>query len=176
MEATVSETAGETTVDDGRMEAILVAYEAALLRYATRITRNPFAAQDVVQTAFLRLCSHWNGDWQPSARLKNWLYRVTHNEAVNHIRREARRRDLHEAAAREFEIAPADDPMAERREQVLEQLTRLKPHEQQVLVLRLQEGCSYAQIAAITGRSQGNVGNILHHAVARLAGLVAKAS
>jgi len=176
MEATVSETAGETTVDDGRMEAILVAYEAALLRYATRITRNPFAAQDVVQTAFLRLCSHWSGDWQPSDRLKNWLYRVTHNEAVNHIRREARRRDLHEAAAREFEIAPADDPMAERREQVLEQLTRLKPHEQQVLVLRLQEGCSYAQIAAITGRSQGNVGNILHHAVARLAGLVAKAS
>ena len=162
MEATVSETAGETTVDDGRMEAILVAYEAALLRYATRITRNPFAAQDVVQTAFLRLCSHWSGDWQPSDRLKNWLYRVTHNEAVNHIRREARRRDLHEAAAREFEITPADDPMAERREQVL--------------VLRLQEGCSYAQIADITGRSQGNVGNILHHAVARLAGLVAKAS
>ncbi len=65
--------------------------------------------------------------------------------------------------------------MEARRVQVLEQIDRLKPHEKQVLVLRLQEGFSYAQIAEITGRSQGNVGNILHHAVARLSGLVAKA-
>jgi len=174
MQTTVREETGETAADDGRMEAIIMAYEAALLRYATRMTGNPFAAQDVVQTAFIRLCSHWREDWQPSPRLKNWLYRVTHNEAVNHLRRESRRHDLHEKAALEWQDPAADDPAEARKAQVLEQLDRLKPHEKQVLVLRLQEGFSYARIADITGRSQGNVGNILHHAVARLSGLVAK--
>jgi RNA polymerase sigma factor (sigma-70 family) len=165
---------GETGLptDESRVEAIIMEYETALLRYATRMTGNPFAAQDVVQTAFIRLCSHWKGDWQPSSRLKNWLYRVTHNEAVNYIRRESRRRDLHERAALEDQSKPDQDPVQEQRDRVLEQLDRLKPHEKQVILLRLQEGCSYAEIAEITGRTQGNVGNILHHAVARLAGLV----
>jgi len=172
METTAREQTGATADDDSRVEAIIMEYEAALLRYATRMTGNPFAAQDIVQTAFIRLCSHWHEDWQPSPRLKNWLYRVTHNEAVNHLRRESRRQELHEKAALELPDPAADDPMEARKAQVLEQLDRLKPHEKQVLVLRLQEGCSYAQIADITGRSQGNVGNILHHAVARLAGLV----
>ena len=174
METTARETTGETADEDVRVEVIMIEYEEALLRYATRITGNPFAAQDVVQTAFIRLCNHWKGEWTPSPPLKSWLYRVTHNEAVSHVRRESRRQELHEKAARELPDPAADDPMETRKAQVLEQLDRLKPHEKQVLVLRLQEGCSYAQIADITGRSQGNVGNILHHAVARLAGLVAK--
>jgi RNA polymerase sigma-70 factor (ECF subfamily) len=174
MDTTVCESTGETSADDGLVEAIIMTYEAALLRYATRMTGNPFAAQDVVQTAFIRLCSHWNGAWQPSPPLKSWLYRVTHNEAVNHLRRESRRQELHAKAALEQPELAVDDPMEARKVKVLEQIDRLKPHEKQVLVLRLQEGCSYAQIADITGRSQGNVGNILHHAVARLAGLVAK--
>lgn len=172
METTAREEPGATADDDSRVEAIIMEYEAPLLRYATRLTGNPFAAQDVVQTAFIRLCNHWQEDFQPSPRLKNWLYRVTHNEAVNHIRRESRRAALHEKAAPELQPVAAEDPWAVRKQQVLGLLDRLKPHEQQVLVLRLQEGFSYARIADITGRSQGNVGNILHHAVARLAGLV----
>jgi len=175
METTAREKPGETADDDSRVEAIMIEYEAALLRYATRVTGNPSAAQDVVQTAFIRLCNHWREDLKPSPQLKNWLYRVTHNEAVNHLRHESRRADLHEKAALEMPLTTEEDPLADRKQQVLEQLDRLKPHEKQVLVLRLQEGLSYAQIAGITGRSQGNVGNILHHAVAGLAGLVAKA-
>ncbi len=175
MEITAQEESGTVTAEGDPMDAVVEDHEAALLRYATRIVGNSFAAQDVVQTVFIQLFSHWREDWQSSPRLKSWLYRVTHNEAVNHIRRESRRRALHEKAALEQQDAAGDDPMEARKAQVLEQLDRLKPHEKQVLVLRLQEGFSYARIADITGRSQGNVGNILHYAVARLAGLVAKA-
>ncbi len=167
MDGTVQE---QAVGSEDLIEVIVSEHEAALLRYASRILSNPFAAQDVVQTVFIRLCEKWRNGLQPSAHLRNWLYRVTHNEAVDHIRRESRRQTLHEKAALECdaEAAPDADPVEERRAQVLAALKRLHPREQQVVLLRLEEGLSYAQIAGITGRSEGNVGNILHHAILKL--------
>ncbi len=168
MDGTVQEQAGGTP---GLIEAIITEHEAALLRYASRILCNPFAAQDVVQDVFIQLCQKWKHGLQPSTHLKNWLYRVTHNEAVDHIRRESRRQGLHEKAAQDVEseaFASDVDPVEERRTRVLDALKRLHPREQQVVLLRLEEGLSYARIAEITGRSEGNVGNILHHAILKL--------
>ncbi len=160
------------------MEAIVMEYESALLRYAVRLTGRHDLAQDVVQNAFIRLFNKWHAGWEPSPQMKCWLYRVTHNEAVDQIRREARHRELHQKAVAES-VPPCTDGIHcgedDRRMHVLALLERLRPHEQQVVLLRLQQGLSYAQIAEITGRSQGNVGNILHHAVARLANLVKSA-
>jgi len=56
----------------------------------------------------------------------------------------------------------------ERRAVVLRLLGKLHPREQQVVLLRLDEGLSYREISEVTGRSQGNVGNVLHHAVRKL--------
>ena len=49
------------------MEQVMATYEAALQRYATRLLNNGEAAQDVVQTAFIRLdagpqAPHHDGD------------------------------------------------------------------------------------------------------------------
>ena len=56
----------------------------------------------------------------------------------------------------------------EKRALVLEHVSELKPNEQQVLLLRLEEGLSYKEIGQITGRTVGNVGKVLHHAVKKL--------
>jgi hypothetical protein len=40
------------------------------------------------------------------------------------------------------------------------------------LLLRMQEQLSYAEISEVTGRTEGNVGCILHNAVRKLAKLV----
>lgn len=168
MDGTVQEQTGGPA---GLIEAIVAEHEAALLRYASRILSNPFAAQDVVQDVFIQLCQKWKHGWQPSTHLRNWLYRVTHNEAVDHIRRESRREALHAKVVQEGDgeaFSPDTDPVEERRAQVLKALKRLHPREQQVVLLRLEEGLSYARIAEITGRSEGNVGNILHHAILKL--------
>lgn len=157
-----------------RMEAIVAEHETALLRYATRILNNPFAAQDVVQNVFIKLFKGWKKGMRPSKQLKSWLYRVTHNEAIDHIRRESRHRLLHKRHAEEkANDCPDGDncPVThdERREMVLGLLRKLQPREQQVVLLRLEEGLSYREISEITGRSEGSVGNILHHAVRKLA-------
>jgi RNA polymerase sigma-70 factor (ECF subfamily) len=157
-----------------QMEAIVAEHETALLRYATRIVNNPTSAQDVVQNVFIKLFQSWQEGTHPSDKLKGWLYRVTHNEAVDYIRRESRLRVLHEKQAADETAGDCPNGVNgastedERRQMVLMYLKKLHPREQQVVLLRLEEGMSYTEISRITGRSEGNVGNILHHAVRKL--------
>ena len=155
------------------METIVSEHETALLRYAARLVNSPTAAQDVVQNVFIKLFRKWDGHSQPSAKLKSWLFRVTHNEAVDLIRRESRLKVLHEKHAEEqLAICPdgrnCPPSHEEQKATVLSRLKRLHPREQQIVLLRLEQGLSYREIADITGRSEGNVGNILHHAVRKL--------
>ena len=156
-----------------QMEAIVAEHETALLRYATRLVNNPFAAQDIVQNVFIKLFKAWKEGTRPSGRMKGWLYRVTHNEAVDHIRRESRLKNLHEKhTERRTEECPdghnCPGPDDERRDLVLSHLRNLMPKEQQVLLLRLEEGMSYREISRVTGRSTGAVASLLHGAVLKL--------
>jgi RNA polymerase sigma-70 factor (ECF subfamily) len=64
---------------------------------------------------------------------------------------------------------------AEKHDVVLGLMHTLHPREQQVLLLRLEEGLSYKEISRVTGRSEGNVGNLLHHAVRKLSTSLKKA-
>lgn len=148
-------------------------HETALLRYATRILNNPTSAQDVVQNVFIKLFNGWDDNTASNPKLKSWLFRVTHNEAVDHIRKESRLKDLHEKQAEERSLTEPErgftDIADERFRRVMAHVRRLNPREQQVVLLRLEEGLSYREISDITGRTVGNVGNILHHAVKKLA-------
>jgi RNA polymerase sigma-70 factor (ECF subfamily) len=161
----------------GRREAlnVLVAtYEGALLRHAARLTGNAAAAEDVVQNAFIKLIRRWQGPLDPSPPLAGWLYRVVHNEAVDHVRSEARRQELHASQARDrdpqpaAEAAPPAEP-SERAAAAAAALARLPERERLLVTLKVYEDKSYREIAEIAGLSVGNVGFILHHAMKKLA-------
>ena len=158
------------------VEAIVAEHQAALLRYAARLLHDPVAAQDVVQEAFVRLVrEHDAGRLPPPDTWAGWLHRVTHNAAVDYLRREQRLRGLHRRQAEEPAAPTATAQPEERMAYVLELARRLPPAEQEVLVLRLQEGRSYKEISVLTGRSEGNVGCLLHQAVKTLAARLQKA-
>lgn len=142
-------------------------YQTALLRYATRVLNNADAAQDVVQEAFIRLHGNMEKIAERGVQLKGWLFRTTHNAAVDHIRKESRRRILHQSQSEQAEPC-GNDPGDDREELVLQHLNVLKPKEREVLVLRLQEGMSYKEIAAVLNRSEGYVGTLIHTATKKL--------
>jgi RNA polymerase sigma factor (sigma-70 family) len=162
------------------LESVMAEHESALLRYAARLLNNADAAQDVVQETFIRLHRFWGTRVRIDEKISHWLYRATHNAAVDYIRRESRLRRLHEAHAEE--TPPSTEPSqvrrleeADRRRAAIEHLSRLDEAERQVMILRLQEGMSYAEISRITGRSEGNVGCLLHHATKKLSNSLKKA-
>ena len=162
------------------LEDVVTQHEAALLRYAGRILNDATAAQDVVQEAFLKLCRSWQRGLSLDGAITPWLYRTTHNAAVDYIRRESRLRKLHADQAGETDgtaapLAGRALEEADQRALVLEHVRRLDPAEQQIVILRLQEGLSYSEISRVTQRTEGNVGCILHHAVKKLAQSLKKA-
>jgi len=156
------------------LEEIMEQHQSGLLRYATRILRDPQAAQDVVQNTFIKMYQGWKKGTEPGPQMKGWLYRVTHNNAVDHIRKESRLRVLHKDHAAES----ATEYPAKQRKQVekneamklaLAHLDQLDPSEKQVVVLRVEQGMSYKEIAEITRRTEGNIGCILYNAMKKLA-------
>ena len=155
-------------------EAVVRHYEAQLLRYAARLLNDPDGAQDVVQDSFIRLLHRWKGEMEPEGRMTNWLYRVVHNCAVDHIRKSARHALLHRRAAEEHvDSVPPDRgegfQISDEAARAAAALQSLDLRERQLVVLRIYEEQSYEEISAITGLSVGNVGYILHHAMKKLA-------
>ena len=162
-------------------EAIVGLYEAPLLRYATRLANNATFAEDIVQNAFVKLARSWKGSFTDAPELSAWLYRTVHNEAVDLVRSEERRRRLHrehgeEALAHPDEDAyvpgagePGDEALAAARA-----LESLSPRERQAVVLKVYEEKSYREIAEIMGISTDNVGVTLNGAMKKLSAMLEK--
>ena len=138
-------------------------YERPLVRYASGLLGNLDAARDVVQDCFLRLCQQ--NPERLDGHLKQWLFTVCRNRAIDRLRKE-RRMDTLEETEPSAATAPAE--RAEEREEtgrVLACIDTLPPRQQEVLRLKFQEGLSYKQIAAVTDASVSHVGVMLHTAI-----------
>ncbi|MFZ5892820.1 MAG: RNA polymerase sigma factor [Myxococcota bacterium] len=153
-------------------EWVLVAlhqHEDSLLRYAASLVGES-RAQDVVQDAFLRLCA------QPfekvSSHIAAWLFTVCRNRALE-LRRAERRLSSIEEEEDDTAESPDSGPLAkvERAEsmsRVRAAMARLSPRERELLLLKVEAGLSYKDIAQVTRLSVSNVGFILHTAIARI--------
>lgn len=165
----VNENLNEKDLMEVRLERVVQEHQAALLRYATQILHNADAAQDVVQDVFIRL--HQNWEKVRGSTIKGWLFRATHNASVDYIRKEEYRRLFHRRQAEErTEVVQAAkvDEVAERNKLVMQHIDNLKPKERAALILRLQEGLTYVEIAEVIGSTEGYVGRLISKATEKL--------
>ena len=149
-------------------------YEGPLMRFVANFLRDESAAQDIVQETFLRVAK------KPSKLLDvsschNWLLKIARNLSIDHLRRLARSRKhsraLEYVAARSAAAAvPAIDRLekSERMARVRSEIDRLRPRLRMVMLLKVQEGKSYREIAEITGLTTTNVGYLIHQAMKTL--------
>jgi RNA polymerase sigma factor (sigma-70 family) len=128
-------------------------YMPALLRYCRRIV-GADDAEDAAQSAMVRAMSAIGK--RPPRRLRPWLYRIAHNEAVGLVRT---RRGSFAQLDPEQADAAADPAQAaatrSRLGQLLVDLHALPGRQRNALVLREICGRSYAEIAAELGTSEG---------------------
>jgi RNA polymerase sigma-70 factor (ECF subfamily) len=167
-------------------------YEAKLLRYASTLLGGPSGAgangtgqdvqpTDLVQEAFLRLHGYCREHGSSAIDQPGpWLYRVVHNLAMDAIRRKVRQRGAQtkiEDSARQ-RAAAADEADAaalgqlEQHELValaMRLLGDLPEQQQQVISLKLLEGLSLRQIAAVLDTTAGSVNYHLNQGLSRLA-------
>ena len=148
--------------------AALRTHEGALLRYAASFVGET-RAQDVVQDAFLRLCS------QPVESVRDhlaaWLFTVCRNRALEIQRAERRTQAIEEED--DMHESPDSGPCAklERAENLSllgAAMAALPRKQREVLRLKVEAGLSYKDIAEVMNLTVGNVGFILHSAIARV--------
>ena len=160
--------------DGDSLGVFLSRHQDSLLRFTERLLRDHEAAQDVVQETFLRVAR----DPGRILKVENhqvWLLKVARNIGISHLRRlSVARRHADELGRRLAGAARNGDgrdalEAEETRDEVRAQVDRLTPRHREVLLLKVQEGKSYREIAAITGLSVTNVGYLLHHAMKGLA-------
>lgn len=157
--------------------ALVELEQAALLRVATRLLRDPDEARDLVQTAFADAFEHRDAMRDPSAA-GAWLRRIVVRRALNHLRRRRvwrRVRELLGARDTPEPVAPAPPPdalvaRARRLEAVARALEALPARQQAAFTLRYLEGLDLDEIAVAMDVGRGTVKTHLHRALEAMRG------
>jgi RNA polymerase sigma-70 factor (ECF subfamily) len=124
-------------------------YGEMLRRYVYGMVRDVQRANDIVQTAFVRLAER--GGEVEATKLRPWLYRVAYNEAMLARRQDAAGERAGQRAAWSQTKLPEDAieelVRVETIEQVRVALDRLPPRLREVVRLRIYEEKTFAAIA-----------------------------
>jgi RNA polymerase sigma-70 factor (ECF subfamily) len=162
-------------------ELLVRRHSPELFRFLMRFTGSASTAEDIVQETFLQV--HLSaGSFDPTRRLKPWLFTIAANKARDMLRSRSRRPemplDAHLGAAEEegqrfldFLADSANAPSVgieqeEEREFVRSILERMPSHLKEVLVLSYYHRFPYKEIAEILSIPLGTVKSRLHAAVA----------
>ena len=170
--------------DAHAFEVLFERYAEALQRHAHHIVHEEAAAHDVVQEAFLRV---WQraAQWDGRGTFKAWLYRITINLALNHLRTVQRRRET------PLSLPPDDDDednlvpawmidasalgpeaaieLTEERARYRQLVNRLPDDKRQVVQMVLEMEMSLRDAADALDIPEGTVKSRLHYARRQLA-------
>ena len=122
-----------------------------LYRVALHAVGNRPDAEDVVQTALLRLYEY-AGEFESGEHLKRWLLRVAVNESRKLLRAFWRRRVV--ALDEEWDAAA---PEADESREVLRAVMALEPKYRVAVYLYYYEGCSVKETAALMRAKESTV-------------------
>ena len=159
-------------VRSGDVEQLSVLFErhhGRLYGYCVRLVGNRDAARDLVQEAFFRVLKY-RGTFRDEAAFAPWLYRLTRNACIDHLRKGGR-----ELPAEPDLDRPDPGPLAPENLEREEDLSRLRaalgrlPEDKRELLLLARSGAlSYEQIAQQVGCTVGALKVRVHRALGLL--------
>ncbi|HEU5114301.1 MAG TPA: sigma-70 family RNA polymerase sigma factor [Candidatus Paceibacterota bacterium] len=151
-------------------------YQAPLERYVRRIARPSKDELDMLlQDIFIKAYENLN-DFDQSLPFSSWIYRIAHNESIDHLRRKKRfGASLDDPAYDDDTVAlaetiAADDDVAMEVDRayikkcITAVLDELEPKYRSVLVLKFLEDKDYNDISDILRKPPGTVATLIHRA------------
>ena len=163
--------------DQTAFEMLVRRYEKRVLALSCRMCANPDDGAEAAQEAFL---AAWQGlpSFRGDSGFSTWLYRLTCNACMDHLRRE-HRRNIHsgfslddEQSRRDFpDPSPTPQERAEQhelREQIESAMQSLSPEHREVLILREMHQLSYEEIGQVLSLDAGTVKSRISRARGKL--------
>lgn len=156
----------QATADPEAFAAIVHRWQGPIRNLCLRMTADMHRAEDLTQETFSRLFAR-RREWQPTAKLSTYLWRIAINLCHDENRRRTRHGEVpletgedgeHLAHISVFHPTPHDELEAgERADQVRAALQRVTEPFRTVLVLRHYEGLKFREIADVLGVPEGTV-------------------
>lgn len=157
-------------------------HQTALFNFALRQVRVQQVAEDVVQEAFVRVVSN-AADFKHEARFTTWVYTITRNLCIDHLRKRALRKhpSLDESRGEEGDGPTLGeqtaDPRAsvereatgsELKERIARAVDTLPDEQREVFLMREIANLPFKEIAEITGVPENTVKSRMRYALERL--------
>lgn len=162
-------------------------FERPVYNLVARMVRDGTLAEDLTQDAFVKAFSRLDSYQPAQGKFSNWLFKIAHNTAIDHLRRseldtvpidtgDPERADYHAILSDPDAPTPLDHALrTDLGAALAAAVERLRPEYREVIVLRHQEGMAYEEIAAIAGLPLGTVKTYIHRARKDLAQLLMEA-
>lgn len=155
-------------LDKPALAAIYDAYNDELYRYAFRLVGDVTRAEDLMSETFSRFLRALERGGGPKTHLRAYLYRTTHNLAMDQMRR-AKKENIE--ANVELEVdhyirnTERSVELKSSGEQAVSMLRYLTGEQQQVLILKFFHGMDNAEIATTMQKTVGAVKALQHRAL-----------
>ncbi len=156
--------------------SIIEKYQEPLKRYIRRIARpSPGDLDILLQDIFIKAYENLN-DFDQELTFSSWIYRIAHNEAIDHLRRRKRfGASLDDTTNDEDNVTLAETLAADTdivgdadqtfiRKNIESVLQDLEPKYRSVLVLKFLEDKDYNDISDILRKPPGTVATLIHRA------------
>ena len=156
--------------DRGAFGELVCLHYTGVMRVVYPLCGSTQAAEDAAQEAFLRAWQRLP-EYRPQGALRNWLYRIAVNVALDNLRREAKLApdELDELPLADASPGPEATTVGnEQAELVRRAVGALPPASRAVLVLREYHDLSYQEIAAALDIPVGTVMSRLNYARGQL--------
>src|SRR5215218_1079507 len=160
--------------EDG-FEELVRRYQRPIVAYVYRMVGDYDTALDLAQEVFIKVYNSL-GRYRPEFKFSTWIYRIAHNAAIDHLRRQGATRteeievEGHEGTTFEKPLASKaptpeqETERGERRAEIEEVVAQLSPAYRELIVLRHSHDLSYDEIAEVTNLPLGTVKNRIFRA------------
>ncbi|HNR54935.1 MAG TPA: sigma-70 family RNA polymerase sigma factor [Flavobacteriales bacterium] len=146
-------------------------YQQRLYAFIRRMVTDHDEAKDVLQNVFLKAWTGLDG-FRADAQLYSWLYRIAHNESLNHLRKMRRGLFVSEESVMEKLTTTLDSSEHFSGDAIQRKLQRavmrLPDKQRAVFTMKYFEGMKYETMSEVTGTSVGALKSSYHIAVKKI--------
>lgn len=135
--------------DRAAQAALVERYWDRLYRWLFHLTHDAHSAEDLTQDTFLKVLANLKR-FQPGTNFAAWLFRIGHNNYANQCRARGRQREVLPDDLADRAFGPEEEAVSrEALRQLSQAIARVPIEFRAALLLRIEEGLSFRQIAEI---------------------------
>ncbi len=158
---------------EGSFEELVRRYQRPISAYVYRMVGDYEAALDLTQEIFIKVYGSLSR-YRSEFKFSTWIYKIAHNAAVDHLRRNAGRErslsngiegDAYDLPIEGGSLSPEQESERKERRLEIESVVRSLPSAyRELIVLRHSQDLTYEEIVDVTGLPLGTVKNRLFRA------------